>query len=888
MDELPSTQESTGPGTTQEAAASLQGPDPAQNGHGSGQPPEVHAPTQPVDGDGGGDADLETRPDNVEPTVAFDRTDADPDPVNPDATTLADPAALAGPTEPTPRIGPYVLVKSLGRGSQGGVWLAIRFDGTHRRVALKVGASEWFEAESRDRLLKEFTRADKVIHPAILPVFDYGVDDITGRAYMAMRLVEGYTLGQVIVQRRQHLARQTPEELHRLAILNDALYLSAIVSLTKRIAEALHQAHRVRIIHRDIKPSNILLDHDGASYLSDFGLAQDLERSTSWGADLAGTLPYMPPERFTGRRVEFEERCDVYSLGVTLYEAVTLHRPHEPKGDKSPNSWTTYWRNEDAPRPPESFRPGLPRDLEAVILKAIDPIPSGRYASAQEFADELACIERDEPVKARPPGLLRKAGRHLARYRRALVIVGLALMVVMLSGTLLAWSRYNRTRAAALHGEAEQLIADGDFDRARDVLVRAQALDPGSPENERIGGELLRANFEQMRDSIDSEDPARTFALLELHRSLGGRDTIARLDLPRTLGLRSVVLASEPPGAMVTFHPVRPDRRPRFVKPLIAARAGSIADPVLIERVPPGPYWLTAVDPVTSAFLERPYQVERAGRQGVGETVPVLRLSAAPPAGMARIEGGTLMMGDNTRPLARTPDGKGVQGFLMTPEYPAHPIEVPEFFLDATEVTNADFARFLEESHRDDWRKELWPETGKFPKDQGAWPVTMVRPEMASEYAAWRGCRLPTEAELEWAGRGKDGRLVPPGVPQGWKPEGPSWKTLHAVRSEPIDRIEAGDVSIFGLYGNAGEITLFRFRPYPNPQNFRPRDDSWVAFVIRSGLFPNWRTNGVFLLGYHKRASLLSERPHALVGFRCARSLRPWAQTPSIPIPSSE
>jgi serine/threonine protein kinase len=821
--------------------------------------------------------------DNGDLTEAFERTDA----ADPDATTVEDLQARAEARAPAYRVGPYLLVKKLGGGSQGSVWLALRTDRTSRRVALKVSASQWADETSRERLLKEFQRSDKVIHPAILPVYDFGVIEPSGHAYMAMRLVEGFTLGQMISQRRKHLAGQTPEELHRLAILPDAQYVPAIIALTLRLAEALQKAHDAQIIHRDIKPSNVLLDQNGESYLSDFGLALDLEKSTSWGSALAGTLPYMAPERFVGN-VESEERCDVYSLGVTLYEATTLHRPHDPKGQKSFHSWTTYWTNHaEAPRP-RVFRPGLPRDLEAVILKAIDPVPSRRYDSARKLAEELGRIQRNEPAEARTPGWVERQTRRLERHRRSLAVLALALLVVILSGTLAAWFRKNRLEATAFRNEAEQWIAVGEFDRARDLLARAQSLGPDDPENQRIGDKLARASFVEIRDAVDARDPARARTLLAFHRSLLPRDASTWRLLNQQLGLRRLPLASDPPGAEVTFHAVRPDGRPRLERPLVTDRAGSASQPNMIEDVAPGAYWVTAIDPSSKAFIELPYQVEHRANPGARNPTPVFRLRT-PPSGMVLVPGGTLSMGDSTLIRTTKPDDKGPAGYDFPAEFPVHNVEVPGFLLDPTEVTNAEFEQFLKETGHDDWRKDVWPRTGMYPKDQADWPVTGLSPDMAAEFAAWYGCRLPTEAELEWAARGKEGRRVPPGVPPGWKPEGPSWSALHPVRSEPIDRVEMGGASIFGLYGNAGEMTLFRFRPYPNPGGVRVRLLAWEGFATRCGLFPvPGAPNGPILLGYVRRASRLPDSPHPLMGFRRARSLQPWAQTPSVPIPSSE
>jgi iron(II)-dependent oxidoreductase len=242
---------------------------------------------------------------------------------------------------------------------------------------------------------------------------------------------------------------------------------------------------------------------------------------------------------------------------------------------------------------------------------------------------------------------------------------------------------------------------------------------------------------------------------------------------------------------------------------------------------------------------------------------------------MVRINGGEFRMG---RDLVRSPvDGPPV----LQPEMPASEAIVPGFYLDATEVTNAEFTEFLKVTHHEDWASEIWPGVGHYHEAHSKWPVTHVKYEQALAYAAWRGCRLPTEHELEFVARTGDGRTVPKGLVGDPSRTGSSTLELHAVDADPLDVSRPGSEAIHGLFGNASELTLFHYRPYPSLRFLRVRNDAWNGIAVRSG----WISGGEILptaprlLGDLGRASQLPSQASVHVGFRCARSVRPWTET---------
>jgi len=201
-------------------------------------------------------------------------------------------------------------------------------------------------------------------------------------------------------------------------------------------------------------------------------------------------------------------------------------------------------------------------------------------------------------------------------------------------------------------------------------------------------------------------------------------------------------------------------------------------------------------------------------------------------------------------------------------------MDVDDFYLEPMEVTQRNFFEFTARIGREGWRAKLWPKDLRPQQDRLDWPVTNVTFDQATEYAAWRGCRLPSEAELEWAARGSRERRVPDGLPQGTTTKGPEWISLHRVGGLPADRVETPSGPVFDLFANAGELTQFRYRPYPGTIPGTDRSH-WIGNVVRSGLIFDPVSKAPYPLGYVLRTSQIPLMGNELVGFRCARSLRP-------------
>jgi len=224
-----------------------------------------------------------------------------------------------------------------------------------------------------------------------------------------------------------------------------------------QIAEALDYAHSVGVIHRDIKPANLMLDSQGPIWITDFGLAQiETDAGLTMTGDIVGTLRYMSPEQALGERGLVDQRSDVYSLGLTLYELLTLQPAF---GDKNRRELLQRISHDD-PVPPRRINPAIPPELETIIQKATEKDPAARYATAGDLASDLRRYLNEQPIQARPATRLDRL-RKWARRNRAVVtsvFAALALTVVVLAVSTV-WVVQERDAAR----EQAQLAADREL-----------------------------------------------------------------------------------------------------------------------------------------------------------------------------------------------------------------------------------------------------------------------------------------------------------------------------------------------------------------------------------------------------------------------------------------
>jgi serine/threonine protein kinase/WD40 repeat protein len=452
------------------------------------------------------------------------------------------------------RLGEYRLLGEIGRGGMGVVYEAVQ-ESLGRHVALKVlPPASAAQALHMERFQREARAAARLHHTNIVPVF--GVGEEGGRHYYVMQFIQGRPLDQVldelkrIRQRKDGTAEATPppgadptgtfaggagkvaaslltgyfslDPTPGAASLPPAVapapgdgpsaaeaadgagsgtlsepgrpYWQGVARVGVQVADALAYAHAQGVLHRDIKPSNLLLDTRGTVWVTDFGLAKAAENDdlTDTG-DLVGTLRYMAPERFRGQS---DGRGDVYALGVTLYELLTL-QPAFAAEDRL--QLVRAIAHETPPRPRDRA-PGLPADLETIVLKAMAREPGDRYATAGEMAEDLRRFLADRAIRARRASPLEKVWRW-CRHNPALARLS-ALAAVLLLGLAVALpvaaalrserneARENQQRAQRAEQEAHGLLARAETAereaRGRSLLAEASAVRRGRQMGQRF------------------------------------------------------------------------------------------------------------------------------------------------------------------------------------------------------------------------------------------------------------------------------------------------------------------------------------------------------------------------------------------------------------------
>ncbi len=274
------------------------------------------------------------------------------------------------------RIGRYEILRTLGRGAMGVVYLA-RDPLIDREVALKtlrVDLDEEVAAEFRERFLREARAAGRLNHPGIVTIHDVGEDAGSGLVYIAMEFVRGRDLKQILLSGH----RFRPAEAARIVA---------------DVAQALDYAHSMGVVHRDVKPANILLTEGGRIRIMDFGVARLESSNLTTEGQFIGTPNYMSPEQVTGHPVD--GRSDLFSLGVVLYELLVGQRPFP--GD-SIHEVTLKLVQQPTPIP-SAVAPSLPPAFNPIVLKCLEKEPAQRFQRGSELARVLAAIARSLVVR---------------------------------------------------------------------------------------------------------------------------------------------------------------------------------------------------------------------------------------------------------------------------------------------------------------------------------------------------------------------------------------------------------------------------------------------------------------------------------------------------------
>ncbi|HLJ94567.1 MAG TPA: protein kinase, partial [Gemmataceae bacterium] len=424
---------------------------------------------------------------------------------------------LAGPLPE--QLGDFRILRQIGRGGMGLVYEAVQ-ESLGRHVALKVlPFHALMEPTLLERFRQEARAAARLHHTNIVPVF--GIDEHEGIHYYAMQFIQGQNLDEVIHEvkrlRDPHTTAKPeparslsgnvahsllsgefqkaaadalpvsldpkteprPDSAHSdapsdLTTQSEAQYFRSVARVGIQVSDALEYAHRQGVIHRDIKPSNLLLDLYGTVWITDFGLAkaEDSGELTNTG-DLVGTIRFMAPERLDGKT---DPRSDIYGLGITLYEMLTL----QPAFADSKRARLTQRILREEPPRPRLLDPRIPRDLETIVLKATAKEPTSRYPNAEMLAEDLRRFLADRPIRARRSSWAEQAWRWCRRNPSWAAMLG-SVAVLLLSIGVGLWVGLVRLHAAVGRAELAERSTQERlyFSLVQQALATSRSRRPG-------------------------------------------------------------------------------------------------------------------------------------------------------------------------------------------------------------------------------------------------------------------------------------------------------------------------------------------------------------------------------------------------------------------------
>jgi serine/threonine protein kinase len=421
--------------------------------------------------------------------------------------TVGEPTTATDPERG--RVGDFRIIREVGRGGMGVVYEAEQVS-LGRRVALKVlPFAATLDAKQLQRFRNEAQAAAQLHHTHIVPV--YAVGSERGVHYYAMQFIEGQSLAEVVANLRssEHMgphgttvdsrsenpdvASDSRKSVSTTPTLANAAwpterstrstaFFRAVAQLGVQAADALEHAHQLGVVHRDIKPANLLVDASGHLWITDFGLARfHSERDLTLTGDVVGTLRYMSPEQALAKRKLVDHRSDIYSLGVTLYEVLTL----QPAYTASDRQELLQQIATNDPRPPRRLKPSIPMDLETIVQKAMAREPERRYATAQEMASDLRRFLEHRPIMAVRPTIRERIAKWAQRHKPALaaaaIVIVIALIGLMVS-TVLIWQEKERTKLALVEAQTQSELAqanaaDAEIQRRRAEDHFGKALD---------------------------------------------------------------------------------------------------------------------------------------------------------------------------------------------------------------------------------------------------------------------------------------------------------------------------------------------------------------------------------------------------------------------------
>lgn len=770
-------------------------------------------------------------------------------------------------------LGDFVLQRELGRGAMGVVYLA-RQPSLEREVAVKVltlGLTS--TAISVERFHREARAAARLDHPNIVRVFADGHSENTH--WFAMEYVQGHSLDEEIRRLRGESSR--PEGSPRLPSPREPEHITTIARLVAEAASALAHAHSRGVVHRDVKPSNLLLTPELQLKLVDFGIARDESLGSMTKSDqLIGSAPYMSPEQARILHTGVDHRTDVYSLGVVLYELLTLRRPYT--GSTSHEVLLRLSSHE--PTPLSRLNERVPRDLALICQHAMSKRPEDRYQTAAAFADDLRRFLRHEAIRARPPSAFARTKRLVQRRRGLCVGLGTALLAVCLA----VWFTHRAGVVRAAEAElapVRELLALEDWSALRDTpLVAARAALGRARERqlspaEEVHAAAFEARLAEFRVGLENEaelarQGARAVAS-GLDDGRGHSQLESRIQLYQRL---TTLFPEDPPDPNDTAF------LPRLSLKVLDMGGAACSGRVSVRRLDPrtaieGPLVLIGPLPVENAPLPMGHLriVVEVDGHGLRELTRFARVAS-----------------DLSLALTVRGDQRGTDGMILLPATTCSPpayrtsplqgltFDVRAFRLDEREVSVRDWREYLTAHPQlpvPDWFAQIEPGS-----ERELLPMVLVRYDEAQAYAEWRGKRLPTHAEWVRATRGEGaGRAWPWGdgpaesntgrtpLPMG---DAASRLERYFLDAAPVESFP-GARSVEGLYhlfGNVMEWTESHHAEVDGGQ-VEPRYDTRIAVGC------SWVHGAGYDLRNIARLGVGSADFSVDVGFRCARSDAP-------------
>jgi serine/threonine protein kinase len=435
---------------------------------------------------------------------------------------------------PVQVLGDFELIRELGRGGMGIVYEA-RQVSLNRKVALKVlKAGLGLTTQAVNRFRREAAAAAKLHHTNIVPIYATGEDG--EYHFYAMELIEGSSLDRVVRTARlgksedrnpksegksesrvpnSELQSARPQSSQAATTLADTPagskeknppqlgettttlqsgsgYYDQVARMFAEVADGLEHAHRQGVIHRDIKPSNLLVSPQSRLHLTDFGLARVLEEpGMTVTGEFMGSPLYMSPEQIAAGRALLDHRTDIYSLGATLYEALTLQPPFQ--GERRDQVISQILHKE--PKPPRAIDRKIPPDLETICLKAMDKDPDRRYRTAGALAEDLRRYVNRFAIEARRANLVQRTVKWARRHPAIAVAAGMAAFALLLVGVFarqaqLANHRLVEEKRQAAIQDAVLAARGGDSEAAERAIDRAEALHASAGEIRMLRGQV--------------------------------------------------------------------------------------------------------------------------------------------------------------------------------------------------------------------------------------------------------------------------------------------------------------------------------------------------------------------------------------------------------------